>query len=123
MSVSMSRPMSGGVAMLAVLFFASGAPAHAQQKMSATELAKLAQNPIGNLVSVPIQNNTNFNVGPQSGTQNILNIQPVYPIEVNKDWNLITRTILPLVWQPGSAPGQNTERGGAASSSDPHHSN
>ena len=51
--------------------------------MSAEELAKLAQNPVGNLISVPFQNNTNFNVGPLSGTQNILNIQPVIPIEVN----------------------------------------
>jgi len=40
--------------------------------------------------------------GPLNGTQNILNIQPVIPIEVSRDWNLITRTILPLVWQPAS---------------------
>ena len=51
------------------------APAHAE--LSAEELAKLAQNPVGNLISVPFQNNTNFNTGPLSGTQNILNIQPV----------------------------------------------
>ena len=66
-------------------------------EMSAEELAKLAQNPVGNLISLPFQNNTNFNVGPLSGTQNILNIQPVIPISVNKDWNIITRTILPVV--------------------------
>jgi hypothetical protein len=78
--------------------------AHAE--MSAEELAKLAQNPVGNLISVPFQNNTNFNVGPLSGTQNILNIQPVIPIEVNKEWNIITRTIMPLIWQPEFLPGQ-----------------
>jgi hypothetical protein len=78
----------------------------AQATMSAEELAKLAQNPVGNLVSVPLQNNTNFNTGPLSGTQNILNIQPVIPIEVSKDWNLITRTIMPLLWQPEFVPGQ-----------------
>ena len=61
---------------------------------------------MGNLISVPFQNNTNFNTGPLSGTQNILNIQPVIPIELNKDWNLITRTILPLIWQPEFMPGQ-----------------
>jgi hypothetical protein len=83
--------------------------AHAE--MSAEELAKLAQNPVGNLVSVPFQNNTNFNVGPRDGTQNILNIQPVYPIELNPDWNVITRTILPLIWQPGFVAGQGTEFG------------
>jgi hypothetical protein len=57
-------------------------------------LAKLAQNPAGNLVSVPFRNYTNFNGGPLSGTQNI---QPVIPIEVNKDWNVITCTILALI--------------------------
>ena len=84
-------------------------PAHAE--LSAEELAKLAQNPVGNLISVPFQNNTNFNVGPLNGTQNILNIQPVIPFEVNKDWNIITRTILPLIWQPGSVAGQGTTFG------------
>jgi len=79
--------------------------------LSSEELAKLAQNPVGNLVSVPFQNNVNSNVGPRYGTQNILNIQPVYPIEVNRDWNVITRTILPLVWQPGAFPGENTTFG------------
>jgi hypothetical protein len=87
------------------------AAAPVRAEMSAEELAKLAQNPVGNLISVPFQNNTNLNVGPEKGTQNILNIQPVYPIELNKDWNLITRTIVPLIWQPGLAPGQGTEFG------------
>jgi hypothetical protein len=84
-------------------------PAHAA--LSAEELAKLAQNPVGNLISVPLQNNTNFNTGPLSGTQNILNIQPVIPIEVNKDWNIITRTILPLIWQPEFLPGKGSSFG------------
>ena len=85
--------------------------APSQAEMSAEELAKLAQNPVGNLISVPFQNNTNFDVGPQSGTQNILNIQPVIPITINEDWNLITRTIVPLIWQPGLYPGQGTSFG------------
>ena len=77
-------------------------PAHAE--LSAEELAKLAQNPVGNLISVPFQNNTNFNVGPYNGTQNILDIQPVIPVEVNKDWNIITRTIVPVISQPQLSP-------------------
>ena len=72
----------------------------ASAEMSATELAKLAQNPVGNLISVPFQNNTNLNFGPDKGTQNILNIQPVIPISVDEDWNIITRTILPVIWKP-----------------------
>jgi len=67
-------------------------PITANAEMSAEELAKLAQNPFGNLISLPFQNNTNLNFAPDKGTQNILNIQPVIPIELNKDWNIITRT-------------------------------
>jgi len=69
-----------------------------------TTLAKKLQNPIGDLYSVPFQNNTNFNYGPNKGTQDILNIQPVIPIHINDDWNVITRTILPLIWQPSLHP-------------------
>lgn len=59
------------------------ATAPALAEMSAEELAKLAQNPVGNLISVPFQNNTNLNFGPEKGTQNVLNIQPVIPVSVN----------------------------------------
>jgi hypothetical protein len=75
------------------------------------ELAKLAQNPIANLITVPFQNNTNFNVGPLSGTQNVLNIQPVIPVGLNKDWSVITRTILPVLTQPGFVPDQGSTTG------------
>jgi hypothetical protein len=64
------------------------------------DLAKQAQNPIANLISLPLQNNTNFNVGPDDRNQNILNIQPVYPVSLNENWNVITRTILPVTSQP-----------------------
>jgi len=63
-------------------------------------LAKQAQNPIANLISLPLQNNTNFGLGPDNRAQNILNVQPVWPIKLNDDWNLITRTILPITSQP-----------------------
>ncbi len=71
---------------------------------SATELAKKLQNPIGDLYSFPFQSNTNFNSGPHKGTQEILNVQPVIPIHINQDWTVITRTILPLIWQPSLSP-------------------
>lgn len=80
-------------------------------KQSAEELAKAAQNPIASMVSLPLQNNTNFNVGPKDGTQNILNIQPVWPIDVNDDWNLITRTIVPVISQPEFVSGQGRTNG------------
>jgi hypothetical protein len=77
----------------------------------ATTLAKKLQNPIGDLYSFPFQNNTNFNVGPNKGTQDILNVQPVIPIHINDEWNVITRTILPLIWQPTFQPAQTVPFG------------
>jgi hypothetical protein len=67
---------------------------------TAGELAKAVQNPVASLISVPIQNNSNFGVGPYDRTQDVINIQPVVPFKFGSDWNLITRTIQPIVWQP-----------------------
>jgi opacity protein-like surface antigen len=64
------------------------------------DLQKASQNPIADLVSVPFQSNTNFNSGPFNRTQEILNIQPVVPMHLDEDWNVISRTIIPLVSQP-----------------------
>ena len=80
-------------------------------EMSAEELAKLAQNPVGNVISVPFQNNTNLNYGPEKGTQNILNIQPVIPVSVNDEWNIITRTIVPVISMPALYPGDDRTNG------------
>ena len=71
--------------------------AHAQQ---GEDLREAAQNPIADLISVPYQNNTNFAIGHTDNTQNVLNIQPVYPTQLNPNWNLITRPILPVINQP-----------------------
>jgi hypothetical protein len=71
------------------------------QGQGTTELAKAAQNPIASLISLPFQNNTNFGLGPGDDTQNILNIQPVWPFSISENWKLITRTIVPVISQPG----------------------
>ena len=68
-------------------------PAPAKDK--AEELAKESQNPVANLISVPFQWNMGFGVGPFNAYQSTLNIQPVIPISVTKDWNIITRTVPP----------------------------
>ena len=62
-------------------------------------LRNAAQNPVASLISVPIQENFNFNNG-LGRTQNVLNIQPVIPLSVSKNWNLIVRWITPIVYQP-----------------------
>jgi len=95
----------------AALLLAVALAAPAQAAMSEEELAKLAQNPVGNLISVPFQNNSNLNFGPEEKTQNILNIQPVIPVSVNEDWNVITRTILPVISQPRLGPNVGSQNG------------
>jgi hypothetical protein len=67
---------------------------------STESLAKATQNPVASLISVPFQNNTNFAAGPYGRVQNVLNVQPVIPMELNDDWNLITRVIVPIIDQP-----------------------
>jgi hypothetical protein len=66
-------------------------------------LQKATQNPVASLISVPIQNNSNFGIGPYDRTQNLLNFQPVIPMRASDNWNLIIRWIAPVIWQP--APG------------------
>jgi hypothetical protein len=61
------------------------------------ELAKKTQNPVADLVSVPFQSNWDFRLGPDENKSNyLLNVQPVIPISLNKEYNLILRTILPV---------------------------
>ncbi|HMB59825.1 MAG TPA: hypothetical protein VKN35_07930, partial [Xanthomonadales bacterium] len=78
---------------------------------SAAALARQAQNPVADMISVPFQLNWNFDTGPLDKNQQILNIQPVLPFTLNEDWNLVTRTIVPLISQPAFAPGQDRENG------------
>jgi hypothetical protein len=58
------------------------------------------QNPVGDLISVPFQNNVNFPIGEFSRVQDVLNIQPVIPFHLSEDWILISRSITPVVYQP-----------------------
>jgi hypothetical protein len=70
-------------------------------KASAGDLAKATQNPVASLISVPLQNFTDFNIGPFGRDRNtVLQFQPVVPIQLSENWNLITRTIGALVYQP-----------------------
>jgi hypothetical protein len=63
-------------------------------------LAQKSQNPIADIISVPFQYNANFNVGPYDRVQSVINIQPVVPIKLTDDLNLVCRTIIPLIDQP-----------------------
>jgi hypothetical protein len=73
----------------------SAQPAGAEQ-----DLAKAVQNPVSNLVSVPVQENMDFGIGPFGRVRTTTNLQPVYPASITSTWNLIARVILPIVYQP-----------------------
>ena len=94
--------------LLVVMFLSTYNISYAQ---SNAELAKAAQNPVANMISLPFQDNINTGIGPDDETQNILNIQPVWPISLNDDWNVITRTILPVVSQPDVLTGEGRING------------
>jgi len=99
------RPPNVGIAILFFIALTS-LPGYGQESSDA-DLAKATQNPLASMISLPFQNNTNFGIGPGDDTQNILNIQPVWPFSLNDNWNFITRTIIPVISQPGFAPGDS----------------
>jgi hypothetical protein len=104
---------------LAVAFLLAAAPALAQPSREGTvrvtmddaQLARAVQNPLANMISLPVQNDANPGYGPDGHVQNVLNIQPVVPVALNEDWNVIVRPVLPVTWQPPQAPGAGSSFG------------
>jgi hypothetical protein len=80
-------------------------PEHGDSGDQGQNLAAQLTNPIADLASIPFQFNWNSGVGPSHELQLVLNIQPVVPIHLTKDWNLVGRYIVPLVAQPSAGPG------------------
>lgn len=69
-----------------------------------SDLAKKTQNPVADLISVPLQSNFNIGAGSKDKMIYILNVQPVIPMRIADDWNLITRVVMPIINQPSLFP-------------------
>jgi hypothetical protein len=95
---------SATVAVLAAL----AAPAFAQEAQS---LVKDAKNPFADLINLQLFYDVYPGVAPAKNTEQVLTLQPLMPFHLNSDWIVVTRTILPIIEQPGAAPGQDWIRG------------
>ena len=80
---------------------ASGQTQNADSQTGGGDLTKAVQNPVASLISVPIQNFTDFNIGPFARDRNtVLQFQPVIPARISENWNLISRVIVRVLYQP-----------------------
>jgi len=89
-------------------------PGHGEteERSGAADLAQDLSNPLADLMSIPIQVNYDSDIGPmEDGWKLQTNIQPVIPIDLNDNWNLITRTIIPTIYQDDIFPGQGSQSG------------
>jgi hypothetical protein len=109
LKVNSARTCGFLIALLTLLSVAS--IASAAEEESATELAKKTQNPVSDLISVPFESDFNFNTGAKDKTVYVLNVQPIIPFQLNENWNLITRTILPIINAPSLFSGQGSAFG------------
>jgi hypothetical protein len=95
--------------------FVSGTlPTRAQDSegsSSSTELAKKTENPVADLISIPIENYSYFNVGTEHATYDAVSLKPVVPFHLNENWNLITRTIIPILNEPAAFRGEQSASG------------
>jgi len=102
------RAMYGVVLMTLIVLFGAVVPTQAQES---PEIAKQAQNPIANLISVPLENDFNPQTGVNKDDSYVLEMKPVIPFHLSNDWTLITRTIIPVIQVPDLAPGVNGTSG------------
>jgi hypothetical protein len=96
---------------VALIAAASAASQASAQSGDDVALAKQLANPVSSLISVPFQYNYNRGYRPGDGYQSYVNIQPVIPFPISENWNVISRTIIPVVYQKDVAPNFGSQFG------------
>jgi hypothetical protein len=91
--------------------YAAEAPSAPAGGSDSVELAKKLSNPVASLISLPLQFNYDEGYGPKDAYKLTLNMQPVVPLTLNEEWNLIVRTIVPVVYQDSLADGIDSKFG------------
>lgn len=108
----MTAVVAASLVTASAAFAQTAGNAEVAQKNNAAELAQKLTNPVADLMSVPFQFNYNGKIGPRDKGQTVyMNFQPVIPIHLTENWNLIARTVAPLVWQTSVFPGSGTQTG------------
>ncbi len=81
------------------------------EKESDAAVKDAAENPVASAISLPLQNNTYYGVGPYRRAENALEIEPVVPFRISENWMVITRTIVPIVVEPRLSPAAGVDHG------------
>lgn len=106
----MTKRRRPSIAIITALIIAPGAISHAQNETDSaravrhakaeSSLAKASQNPVANMVSLPVQYNFITAGGLGENTERIINVQPVIPLPIGEDWLIVSRTVVPFVSVP-----------------------
>ncbi len=111
MNTLLKRNIWLSIALAAGAWTVVGSALAADEATQQAELAKKLQNPIADLISAPIQNNWDFGIGPLNAMRYTANVQPIIPFSLTEDWLLVTRTILPVIYQEARFAGDGSHSG------------